>query len=54
MKFSVAFLSLLATLAMAAPNVAPADNGVLLDSRGVNCKKCGCSSKESCTFDCCQ
>lgn len=48
MKFSIAFLSLLAAVAMAAPNVAP-DNGALLDSRGVDCKKCRCSSRESCT-----
>ncbi|KAL8376881.1 hypothetical protein RB595_007828 [Gaeumannomyces hyphopodioides] len=54
MKFSIAILSVLATIAMAAPNVSPSLNGALLDSRGVDCKKCRCSSAESCTFDCCQ
>ncbi|KLU85127.1 hypothetical protein MAPG_04158 [Magnaporthiopsis poae ATCC 64411] len=49
MKFSIAFLSLLAAVAMAAPSVAP-DSNALLDSRDVDCKKCRCSSKESCTF----
>jgi hypothetical protein len=52
MKFSVAFLSLLASLAVASPGARNAEAGDL--AARADCKHCGCSSTESCTFDCCQ
>ncbi|KAH7348515.1 hypothetical protein BKA65DRAFT_594329 [Rhexocercosporidium sp. MPI-PUGE-AT-0058] len=51
MKFSLTIIALFAAVAMA--STLPASNPTF-DAAGINCKKCGCSSKESCTFDCCQ
>ncbi|KAI1846311.1 hypothetical protein JX266_007516 [Neoarthrinium moseri] len=46
MKFSITVLTLLAGFAMASPAALGGD----LEAR-VDCKHCGCSSAESCTFD---
>ncbi|KAB5580264.1 hypothetical protein GE09DRAFT_1212717 [Coniochaeta sp. 2T2.1] len=50
MKFTIAILSLLAAVAIASP---AAVNNNPLEAR-IDCSHCGCSSAESCTFDCCQ
>ncbi|KAK4215215.1 hypothetical protein QBC37DRAFT_372168 [Rhypophila decipiens] len=54
MKFTIAIISLLAGIAIATPAAAPAAEANVLDARGFDCRKCGCSSAEACTFDCCQ
>ncbi|KAM7197757.1 hypothetical protein V8F20_006430 [Naviculisporaceae sp. PSN 640] len=57
MKFAITIITLLAGIAMATPAAMPVEGKAeALDVRGsaVDCKKCGCSSAESCTFDCCQ
>ncbi|KAI9048452.1 hypothetical protein LZ554_007288 [Drepanopeziza brunnea f. sp. 'monogermtubi'] len=53
MQISIIFFAALATVAMASASPkaggAPAWKAVPID-----CSTCGCSSAESCTFDCCQ